>query len=313
MKKEREIISDYADLHTHTHRSDGALSPMALCWYAELMDVKHLAITDQDMVLDHGTFERIKKRRPNVDVVSGCEFSGHTVLTDGTEVTVHVTGLWLPTKEDEQPEVLKRVLKTNRQDYEPYAKAMLEKLLACGVDPSGKGVDESFRMLTEHHPETFHLGKNAVADLLIDTGCVSGYQEAMQRYLGAFGERRAYVDGRAFFHYANLKDVIAAANVGVSVLCHLFYYDLTPAQNEELLEQCVSLGIQGLEVDCGRYTDEQQVELLGYCRRYGLLPVPGSDYHYSGYGDRLKYGEPEWFHALLRRCEEMHGSDLRNL
>lgn len=293
------------DGHVHTNLSDAAptQSPHAVCRAAKAAGVGHLCITDHDRMLPE-TLRRELARTYDLDVIAGCEFNGVTALSGGRKVTAHVIGMWLPSCD--RPPILTRVMEHNqRQDFSGYCKAMLEKLLCLGIDPSGEGVDASYELLRKSNPASTHLGKNAVAHLLVKTGWAGSAKEAKDRYLSAFGKRLAYVSADEYCHYAPLEDVMTAANLGLSVLCHLYYYRLTPDQNEELIHRFKTHGGQALEVDYGHYTPEQQAELLGFCKKYDLLPTAASDRHEAD--TAFKHGDPAWFHALRDRCLELHG------
>ena len=293
------------DAHVHTNRSDAApsQSPQEVCRAAKEAGLGHLCITDHDRILPEPL--RLELCRTyGLDVISGCEFNGTTTLSDGRQVTAHVLGLWLPTADP--PAALSTVLAQNQnQDFPGYAKAMLTKLFHLGVDPSGRGVEASFAMLETDNPTSWHLGKNAVAHLLVKTGYADTPKAAKDFWLSAFGRRLAFVPADDYCHYAPLESVMAAANLGLSVLCHLYYYQLTPLQNEELVERFKALGGQALEVDYGYYSPQQQAELMDFCRRYDLLPVASSDRHEAD--SPFKLGDPQWFLSLRERCQALHG------
>ena len=160
-------------------------------------------------------------------------------------------------------------------------------------------------MLRAVNPDSGHLGKNAVAHLLVETGYAKDSHEAKELYLSQFGRRLAFVSADDYCHYAPMTDVMKAANLGLSVLCHLYYYRLTPEQNEVLIKQFKAMGGQALEVDYGHYSDERKAELLGYCKKYELLPVASSDRHEAD--TPFKLGNPEWYRALHERYLSLHG------
>lgn len=299
-------MNDTFDAHVHTCRSDAApdQTPEAVCRAARAAGLGHLCITDHDRMLPD-RLRRELREKYELDVISGCEFSAAAALSTDRRVTVHVLGLWLP--DPNKSQALSAVLAHNQsQDFPSYCRAMLQKLLELGVDPSGHGVEASFQLLRKLHPGTTHYGKNAVAHLLAHTGFAATPQEAKDRWLSAFGERRAFVPAGDYCRYADLKLAMDAANTGLSVLCHLYYYQLAPEENEELVRRFRELGGQALEVDYGFYTPEQQAELMGYCRKYSLLPAASSDRHETVHP--FKLGDPRWFRALRDRCRELHSA-----
>lgn len=299
-------MNDTFDAHVHTCCSDAApdQTPEEVCRAAREAGLGHLCITDHDRMLPENQ-RRALAQAYGLDVISGCEFSGVTALSTDRRVTVHVLGLWLP--EQSQSQALFAVLAHNQaQDFPSYCKAMLQKLWNLGIDPSGRGVEASFALLRSLNPRTRHYGKNAVAHLLVHTGFAATPQQAKDRWLSAFGGRLAFVPAGDYCRYADLRQTMAAANTGLSVLCHLYYYQLVPEENEELVRRFRELGGQALEVDYGFYTSRQQETLMGYCRKYGLLPVASSDRHEVDHP--FKRGDPRWFRALQERCRALHGA-----
>lgn len=298
-------MKDSFDAHVHTHYSDAApeQSPEEVCRAAKEAGVEHLCITDHDRILPETRRQELC-RTYDLDVIPGCEFSGEITLSSGRQVTAHVLGMWLP--RENPPLFLGAVLAWNQnQDFLGYSKAMLQKLLDLGIDPSGEGVNASFRMLRELNPHTRHWGKNAVAHLLVKTGYADSPQQAKDRWLSAFGQGLAYVPADRYCRYMSLKDAMIAACTGLSVLCHLYYYQLTLSEQEELIRRFKRMGGQALEVDYGGYSPEQQAELMGYCKKYDLLPVASSDRHEAN--EPFKLGDPAWFEALRDRCRQLHG------
>ena len=63
----------YIDLHTHTHCSDGTLSPEELVTKAKEAGLEALAITDHDAV--DGVKRAPSVNTPGLEVISGVELS----------------------------------------------------------------------------------------------------------------------------------------------------------------------------------------------------------------------------------------------
>lgn len=298
-------INDTFDGHVHTCISDAAASqtPREVCRAAAEAGLGHVCITDHDRILSAEQRRKLAEEFSPLDIISGCEFSASHTLSTGRSIIVHIIGLWLPDKDPSG--AIDSVLKINQnQDFEGYCKKMLKKLLCIGIDPSGNGIDASYAMLLRDNPESYHIAKGAVAHLLVKTGYAKTVKEAKERYISAFGERLAYVSAADYCKYAPLEDVMKAANTGLSVLCHLYYYQLTNEENEELIETFKKYGGQALEVDYGHYTDERKAALAEYCRRYQLLPGAASDRHEPE--TPFKKGDPEMFRMLRERAAELH-------
>lgn len=297
-----ELASTY-DLHCHTCLSDADpdQTPERVCEAARDAGLGHLCITDHDHVLPEAYRQELAKTY-GIDLISGCEFCATTNL-NGRRTVVHIIGAWIPV---DAPEVQK-VLKINQsQDFEGYCKAILKKLCDLGVDLSGEGVDAGWEMLKADNPNSFHIARRAIGNLAVKTGHAESRDEFFDRYIGRFGERRAYVPTEDFFHYADIEDVMAAARLGLPTLCHLNYYLLPEELNHVLVKQFKDLGGEALEVDYSKYNRIQQAELYrDFCKPYGLLATAGSDRHTAD--KPFKHGDPVQFRKLRDRCRELHG------
>ena len=115
----------YADLHTHTHHSDGALSPEALIQLAARNGLRVLAITDHDSVAGIAEAREIGPRY-GVDIVPGIEFGTHF---EGREY--HILGYFLNIEHRPLLAYLAS-LKTKRVNR---AKAIIRQLRARGLEP----------------------------------------------------------------------------------------------------------------------------------------------------------------------------------
>ena len=68
------MLDGKADLHTHTHHSDGALSPLELIIKAQSVGLGAISITDHDTVHAVGEATSLGKQH-DVEVVPGIELS----------------------------------------------------------------------------------------------------------------------------------------------------------------------------------------------------------------------------------------------
>lgn len=66
---------------------------------------------------------------------------------------------------------------------------------------------------------------------------------------------------------------------GVAVLAHPHQLKLEGPELEALLQQLISLGLQGIEAHYSRHTAEQTRLYLQLAEKYGLLVTSGSDFH----------------------------------
>lgn len=280
----------YIDLHTHTNRSDGAYSPEALMQLAGEAGIDALAITDHNQILPN--LEELSGKY-GVTLIRGCEFSTMYRMKNGRNVELHVVGLDF----DPAHPQIQEVLRQNQLDRKPYIDSILARLHEWGIEIG------TYETLLAKNPETKHLGRMAIAREMVQAGFVSSVEEAMDLYIGAFGERRAYVKNNA--QYVDLRSCISAIRAagGIPILAHLYYYQLSEEENRRLLADFRSLTgpIGGMEVYYGRYDTAQRQRLLELSREFDLYPSAGSDFHGQDEGGPLAQHFP---YALYRAMKD---------
>ena len=267
----------YLDLHTHTNRSDGVLSPQTVVDLARDSGVGILAITDHNRTMD-----LTELRRDNLDIrlIQGAEVSCYYADTTGKRKDVHVVALGF----DPGNEEMKALLARNCPDRRPYIEAILSRLRDNGIDVG------TFEDIQRSAPESDHFGRLQVAKEMVRLGFVADTDEAYDEYLGAFGKRRAYVPNP--LKYATLEEavpVILAAG-GVAVLAHLFYYQLSDEENHILVRKFKALAGDrgGMETEYASYTHEERTRLRReFAEVYDLMPSAASDFHDIEDGDTL--------------------------
>ncbi len=253
------------DLHSHTHFSDGQLSPEALVALAIERQLAVLAITDHDSV--DGLSRAASGLRASapaglaLELIPGIEIS---TAHDGLDL--HILGLYVDAEHAGLHEHLARF----RDERIQRARAIVERLAQLGL-----GVDLE-RVIALAGPGV--VGRPHVAQALIEAGHAEGADDAFRRLLGAQGS--AFVP-RPAFRPERAIEIIHAAG-GVSVLAH-------PGASlaVSVVENLVGAGLRGIEVwhpQHGTATVRRYRELA---RRLGLLESGGSDYHGPGRGAEL--------------------------
>lgn len=279
----------YLDLHTHTNRSDGHYDPDTLIQMAEDARIGILAITDHNEVAFD--LDVLQARHPNVKLLYGCEFSAAYVTESGREVELHVVGIDF----DPYHPRIRALLAQNKIDRKPYIDSMLAALAKWDIFIG------TYEELCEKYPETKHLGRKALGTEMAKQGYVKDVDEAFDLYLGAFGERRAYVKNPA--RYADLAICVEAilAAGGTAILAHLPYFQLTEQEALALLAEFRSLtgSVGAMEVYYSKYTEEEQQELLALSRQFGLLPSAGSDFHGQCERETLEYHYPAELYTAM--------------
>jgi predicted metal-dependent phosphoesterase TrpH len=244
------------DLHSHSHHSDGSLSPQDLISLAANCEIDYLALTDHDTV--KGLPEaHLAAADQNIKIINGLELS-----SSWNGQLLHIVGLGV----DPENSVLVDGIQQNLQRRELRAEQMHEDFLKSGIDLT----EEVAGLLKGAVPTRPHF-----AQALVNLGYAKDKRQAFKRYL-VRGK-----PGYIALEWASLEEVghwISAAG-GVAVLAHPLRYKFTRTKLVRLIAEMKSVGIQGIEVStCS--TDPQQVTMLaGLAVEHKLLASIGSDFH----------------------------------
>lgn len=249
------------DLHNHSTRSDGLLTPTQLIELAARTGVDAIALTDHDTV--EGLEEAAEAAAHlGVGFVPGVEIS----VTWG-ETTLHVVGLQV----DPGSQALREGLDSIRAGRLGRAKRIgeaLERLGHPGTFEGALALARDERVLSRSH-----FGRH-----LAESGVVRDTQQAFDRYLAK--GKPAYVPHQ----WADLEDAIGwiKAAGGIAVLAHPGRYDLKPMFRHELLEQFRQLGGEAIEVVTGSHRPEEYALWQREALEFGFLASRGADYHGPG-------------------------------
>ena len=261
----------YIDLHTHSTLSDGSLAPMALLGAAREAGIGILALTDhndtEDLTLYRSAF-------PELTLIQGAE-----VTCRYLDQELHVVALGI----DPTNEKLQAVLRRNRPDRRPYLTAILEKLRSLGIDVG------TFDELQAANPDSRHFGRMQIGKEMLKRGYVQSVDEAFDVYMGAHGQRLAYVANP--LKYVSLEEAIEAilAAGGVPVLAHLYYYLLDAEGERALVRRFKELAGDkaAMEVEYAAYTRRERDALAALADEFGLMHSCASDFHGNLEGETL--------------------------
>jgi predicted metal-dependent phosphoesterase TrpH len=254
-----------ADLHTHSSRSDGVLSPRELVHAAREAGLDLIALTDHDSLA--GLEEALRAGRElGVQVVPGVELS---VRDDGVEE--HLLGFFVDPTEPRLLAYLEQLQASRREMAQETLAALVR--LGVPVDPDRVAELAAGAVVTRPH----------IARALVEAGHVATEQEAFDRFLGS---GRPAAPPRPTPTSADAIDVIRAAG-GVGGLAHPVFgqeptwptrLDATP----ERLDRLANLGLRAVECHYPDATPEITERLLGWTRERGLIAIGGTDYHGPG-------------------------------
>jgi 3',5'-nucleoside bisphosphate phosphatase len=249
------------DLHTHSHHSDGTLTPTALAQAAAARGVRLLALTDHDSTA--GLDECASAcQQLGVEAVTGVEV---TSLWRGQEI--HVVGLGI---EAARPGLVAHLSEVVRRRRLRIA-TILERLRRSARVPGGSDFGEGLEALPV--PTRTHVARELIA-----RGAAGSTQEAFDRWLARGRPGHAPADWPA------LADAVAAIRGagGHAVLAHPHRYKLSSGGRRALIEEFVRGGGAALELDLPGLSPSDAAQLAVLARTHGLAGSAGSDFHEPG-------------------------------
>ncbi|MEP5766336.1 MAG: PHP domain-containing protein [Halieaceae bacterium] len=247
------------DFHTHSHASDGELSPKELLRQAIAAGVQQFALTDHDTVAGYRELLASDEALPErFQLLAGVELS----CVWGA-ATVHVVGLDMDIEHPQLAAGLERLDQARRE----RAAKIAEKLEKKGMPGALHGAREKAGIS--------QIGRPHFAAWMVASGHVADANEAFDRYLGA----GKVGDVKSFWpELAEVTEWITAAG-GTAILAHPLKYRMTRMKLKRLLTDFRRAGGSCLEVYSGRQTADQTIDLCKLAQDFDLSVSAGSDFH----------------------------------
>jgi len=254
------------DLHTHSSRSDGVLTPTELIRAARQVGLDGLALTDHDSV--NGIEEaRAAATELGLELIVGVELS----VRDAKGIEDHLLGFFI----DPLAPSLQAYLARLQADRVAMAEQTVSRLAELGLPVSRERVAElaAGAVVTRPH----------IARAMVEAGHVATEQEAFDRYLGS-GKPAARA--RPAPDAATAIAAMRAAGGTTSLAHPVFSQDAgAAARLEQLpgrLDAMREVGLQAMECAYPDATPEIIDRLTVLAHERGLIVTGGSDYHGPG-------------------------------
>ncbi|HEX8974416.1 MAG TPA: PHP domain-containing protein [Patescibacteria group bacterium] len=279
-----------ADLHLHSHYSDGSKSPKEIVWEAKSRGLEALGLTDHETVSGLSEF------------MHAAEVAGLDALP-GIEITcrgdIHILGYGIDFL---QTEKMENFFAHRRIEYERSVYIVLERYRAAGImDVSIEEIRKvvGFKGLagTMHVAAYRHLGLHV------------SQEQIKQEVSRDGGICRVTCDSDFYPTTQESIDFIRSVG-GIAILAHPAntflksgtVYAKNPTTLYELLCKFKREGIAGIEVYHSKHNFMESAELLMLARKLNLLVTGGSDDHgrYKSHG----IGNAGISHAEFLRLKE---------
>jgi hypothetical protein len=247
-----------ADLHCHSHVSDGTLAPEALAERAHAQGVELWSLTDHDEVGGQAR-ARDAALALGMDYLTGTEISISFIGE-----TVHIVGLGF----DPENEALLAGLAATRSGRRERARQMAAALAQVGIAGAFEG---ALRYVA--NPDL--ISRTHFARFLVDSGVCPDTHSVFRRYLTP--GKPGYVPHR----WAGLGEAVRWIKDagGVAVIAHPARYRFTPTEEYALITEFVAHGGLGMEVVTGSHSAAEQVRYTDTALEFDLLASRGSDFH----------------------------------
>jgi predicted metal-dependent phosphoesterase TrpH len=247
-----------ADLHCHSHVSDGTLSPEALAERAHAKGVQLWSLTDHDEVSG-------QQRARDAALALGMDYlTGTEISVSFIGETVHIVGLGF----DPEADALRAGLATTRSGRRDRARQMAASLAQAGIAGAFEG---ALRYVA--NPDL--ISRTHFARFLVDSGVCPDTHAVFRRYLTPGNP--GYVPHR----WAGLGEAVRWIRDagGVAVIAHPARYRFTPTEEYALITEFIAHGGLGLEVVTGSHSTAEQSRYTDTALEFDLLASRGSDFH----------------------------------
>jgi predicted metal-dependent phosphoesterase TrpH len=258
-----------ADLHLHTHYSDGTESPFEVVARAAKLHLNVVAVTDHDTL--EGVAEAMEAGRNfGVEVVPGVE-----ITAQFHQQELHLLA-YFSSEEREGEGWLDSQLEKELEKYAQFrrdrAEAIVKRLNALGISITMEDVRQQAvsNLNIEEESNSGTLGRPHVAAALVAGKHVSSIDEAFNEFLKK--GRPAWVD-KERVEAGDIIGIVQKAG-GIVALAHPGLL-----RDGNVPSKLVSEGIDGVEVYHSRHTNAQSLRFRSLAEEKGLLITGGSDCH----------------------------------
>lgn len=250
------------DLHVHSNRSDGSLTPSELVDLAIEKGLSAFALTDHDTV--DGIPEALMRAKDwadkgvQIEVIPGIEFS-----TEYKGKDIHIVGIDI----DYEADFFKKYLTD-------FVNARIERNKKMCKNLQEAGIDISYERLIAEYPGSV-ITRAHYARFLHSYGYTSSMKEAFERYVG---DHTKYFVPREKVTPVQAVELILKAG-GIPILAHPVIYGLGKTALDTLVAELKAAGLMGIEAVYSTYTSSDERDIKALALKHNLAISGGSDFH----------------------------------
>ena len=249
-------MEKYIDLHTHSLKSDGSMTPAEVVREAKKAGLAAIALSDHDTV--DGLPEAIAEgKKIGVEVIPSIEFS----VQSKTET--HILGYFIDYNNPDLKQMLKEVVDL-RIERNHVTTARLNEL----------GFDITLEEVRALAPNNF-VGRAHFARVLMDKGYTESVKEGFDKYMSV--GKYAYCEKQRL----TARDAVELISKcgGISFLAHPHLTKLPDDELRDFLLELKGYGLCGLEGYYTDYSPEMQEKYQALASELGLMISGGTDFH----------------------------------
>ena len=248
------------DLHVHSTASDGTYTPEEVAKLAKTIGLSAIALTDHDTIDGLDAFQKTGNTL-GIETIAGIEFAALWEKHHRPEI--HIVGLGF---DPDHPALLER-MKDIQNSRDVRNQKMCEKLSFIGLHITLDEVaaNAGGEIITRAH----------FANVLLKKGYIAKKEDAFSRYIST--GLPGYVEREFLSPELCIRTIKEAG--GAAVLAHPTLYGLNMNQLEELCEELIPYGLDGIECQYSTYSSAETKTITALAEKMNLLPSGGSDFH----------------------------------
>lgn len=249
-------MEKYIDLHTHSLKSDGSMTPAEVVQEAKRAGLTAIALSDHDTI--DGIREAVAEgEKIGVEVIPAIEFS---VLS---ETETHILGYFIDIENPRLLRILKEVVDLRIERNHVTTKRLNEL-----------GFDITLEEVRALAPNNF-VGRAHFARVLMDKGYTQSVKEGFDKYMSV--GKYAYCEKQRLSAQEAVELITECG--GLSFLAHPHLTKLSDERLKEFLLELKGYGLCGLEGCYTDYTPEMQEKYQNLAEEMGLMISGGTDFH----------------------------------
>ena len=248
------------DLHAHSTASDGTYTPEEVAKLAKTIGLSAIALTDHDTIDGLEEFQKTGDLL-GIETIPGIEFAALWEKHHRPEI--HIVGLGFNPRHP----VLQERMKDIKESRDIRNQKMCEKLSSIGLKITLDEVSANAggEIITRAH----------FANVLLQKGYIRKKEDAFSRYIST--GLPGYVEREFLSPELCIRTIKEAG--GAAVLAHPTLYGLNMEQLEELCEELIPYGLDGIECQYSTYSPAETKAITALAEKMRLLPSGGSDFH----------------------------------